>query len=259
MAGTTQLYKKFASVYDNFGFDNFSIKMVDYTRLILEKLHFTPESILDLCCGTGTAAILWVEKGYKVAALDQSKDMLVYAIKKARKKRARISFYRGKLDDFHIRKTGKKELRQFDLITCFFDSINYLLDEEKLKKCFYLVNAHLRPGGYFIFDMNTHHGHKSGWGNNCHVKRDSRHFLAMQAKFDKESGQAELLAALFTKKGKSWELSEEIHRQRAYPNSRLESLLRRSGFNPIKIYRCLKFNKPNAKTNRIAIVARKKI
>ena len=40
-----------------------------------------------------------------------------------------------------------------DVITCFFDSINFLKDKNEIKKLFNSVYNALKPNGYFIFDI----------------------------------------------------------------------------------------------------------
>src|SRR5690606_15059021 len=45
--------------------------------------------------------------------------------------------------------------RQFDTITCLYDSLNYLTEPQLLQKAFGQISNHLQPDGLFIFDMNA--------------------------------------------------------------------------------------------------------
>jgi ubiquinone/menaquinone biosynthesis C-methylase UbiE len=58
--------KGFAEVHDQAGFSTFSERIMPYIDQNLARLDFAPRSILDLACGTGTAAVLLARKGWKV-------------------------------------------------------------------------------------------------------------------------------------------------------------------------------------------------
>ncbi|UCD93891.1 MAG: hypothetical protein JSU69_08975, partial [Candidatus Zixiibacteriota bacterium] len=79
-----------------------------------------------------------------------------------------------------------------------------------------------------------------------------------KAGFDDRRRIADLRAVFFSRKGKTWERFEEIHRERAYPNSTIRRLLRETGFDVPGFYRCFRFTKPDSRTARFAAVARKK-
>ena len=53
--------------------------------------------------------------------------------------------------------------QEFDCVTSWFDSLNYLLHVEELAAAFKQVAAHLAPGGYFLFAMNTLYGITVQW------------------------------------------------------------------------------------------------
>ena len=108
MAG--ELYKKFAEVYDSLldqqrfydGYYRFILK-------ILGKLKFSPKSVLDLACGTGKLAEVFLRKGYTIEGLDLSKEMLRIARKRG------LKVHAGNMTEFNLRK-------KFDLALCTFDA-----------------------------------------------------------------------------------------------------------------------------------------
>jgi len=254
MAQPDKPYHRFAKVYDQMGADRFSEKMVEYTCRILSRLRDHPKSILDLCCGTGTAAIIFADSGYDVVGLDGSKYMLKMARKKAAFKNLPIKFHHQQLPDFDI-KSGRKRAT-FDLITCFYDSLNYLLKESELQRCFKTVNDHLNPGGLFIFDMNTFHAFKHIWSKTYAGCHEGIAWI-FESKTDDKKKIAEMTANFFLKKGKHWQNFSEIHRERAYTLTTLKRLLKRSGLAVEKVYRCFRFRQPTQTANRIVVVARK--
>ncbi len=50
-----------------------------------------------------------------------------------------------------------------DAVTCLYASLNHLLDPDDLTRTFTRVAAHLRPGGVFVFDLNSDHAFKALW------------------------------------------------------------------------------------------------
>ena len=194
-------YTRFAEVYDLMGGDRFSEKMVEYTFGLLKKFKYQPRNILELCCGTGTAAIMFAEQGYEVSGLDGSEYMLTAARYKAKKKKLKIPFYHQKLPNIGISRGKSKELEKFDLVTCFYDSLNYILDETKLAESFKRVNQHLVDDGLFIFDMNTFYALKYLWGAKTYADSlDDIAWIWKTITYEK-ARQADLRAVFFLKKG----------------------------------------------------------
>jgi SAM-dependent methyltransferase len=251
-------YQYLASYYDTMGADRFSTRMVEYTDKILKRLHHRPKTVLDLCCGTGTAACLFANEGLRVVGLDRSTEMLKAARKKARGRGLKIEFVNQELPGFEIRRRGEKSRRTFDLITCFFDSMNYMLTEGDLRLCFENVKRHLNPGGLFIYDMNTGYMLKTTWVKSRNCGCTDHHAWVWPTWYDEKSKIAHLDAVFFIKKGKTWERYQEHHMERAYPNTVLKRLLRQSGLEVRHLYHCLKFRRPTAKSDRICLVAQKK-
>ncbi len=248
-------YTRLAEVYDLKGHDRFSVQMVEYTFKLLKKFRFRPRRILDLCCGTGTAAVMFAEQGYDVTGLDGSREMLAVAKKKAMKKKVKIELLHERLPDFEIRER-KNHLRRFDLITCYFDSLNYILKEDELRGAFRSVAKHLRPGGLFIFDMNTARALQFLWGDKTYAGIKPGIAWIWESLYYNRAHQADLRATCFVKKGKQWETFEEIHSEKAYSNSAIKEGLHSAHFEILAFYDCFKFRKPDKRSNRIAVVAR---
>ncbi|PKK83354.1 MAG: hypothetical protein CVT49_09135 [candidate division Zixibacteria bacterium HGW-Zixibacteria-1] len=258
MASKQKPYQHMAALYDSMYMDRFAVRMIDYTFRILRKFNHDPQNVLEICCGTGTAATMFAERGLEVTGVDGSPEMLKAAQKKAKSKKLKIDFVRQVLPKLSIKEGKSRQLKKFDLATCYFDSLNYLLSEADLKECFVRVAAHLNPGGYFIFDMNTYHGFKAVWAKmtNAGVRDDLA--WVWKAKLHEGEPMATLRAVFFTKKGRHWERTEELHTERAYPNSVIQRLLKSAGFEIKGFYKAFKLRKPDRKSGRIAVVARKK-
>lgn len=112
-----------------------------YAAYVLE--HASSGRLLELACGTGALAS-HLTKHFDVEGLDHDGSMLKqFALKNPEC----VTHHRTMID--------LNGLGVFDVIVCFGDSLNYLTKDEELDQLFLEVDAHLCPGGVFLFDMHT--------------------------------------------------------------------------------------------------------
>jgi SAM-dependent methyltransferase len=71
----------------------------------------------------------------------------------------------------------------FDLVTCTYDSLNYMTSAADLLACFESAAYALAPGGLFIGDMNTRHFLEFEWGV-CAVREQEGFVQVEQSHFD---------------------------------------------------------------------------
>ena len=136
-------YKKFAYYYDEVIQETNYDLWVEFVEPYLKK----DDKILDLACGTGTFVTMLKLNGYEfVSGLDLSDEIIEIANEKRKINRLNIDFY---VEDMMSFKVKEKQ----DVITCFFDSVNFLKDKNEIKKLFNSVYNALKPNGYFIFDI----------------------------------------------------------------------------------------------------------
>ena len=242
-------YRRFAYVYDSMGEDRFSERMVEYTRRLLARLRYNPRSVLDLACGTGTAAVLWARDCIDTWGLDGSADMLEMARNKARENKVKIEFSQQNMTNFSLP-------RKFDLVTSYFDSLNYLLTPEDLIACFQAVKKVLYPGAYFIFDINTPEAMKILWDSQVYADENEEMAWIWKNCYFPKAKQAEVKATFFVQSGNHWERFEETHAERGYTVTEIRGVLRAARLREIKIYDCLKFRKASRSSMRLAVVAR---
>lgn len=105
------------------------------------------DTILDLACGTGTLPIILAQDGYQVSGLDLSSEAIYVAQEKTKMNHLDINYHIKDMSNFNLNE-------KFNVITCFFDSINFL-NHDEVKRLLDMVNNHLNPNGYFIFDIFT--------------------------------------------------------------------------------------------------------
>nr|WP_202488863.1 class I SAM-dependent methyltransferase [Streptomyces sp. SID5473] len=113
-------------------------------------------SLLDVACGTGAHLRCFDELFDEVAGLELSEPMARFA----QAALPHVPVHVGDMRDFELGRT-------YDVITCMFGSIGYLLDESALVGAVRRFARHLRPGGVLAVDPwwfpeTYRHGHVAG-------------------------------------------------------------------------------------------------
>ncbi len=135
-------YKKFSYYYDEV------MAQLDYEAWgnFVKPYLKENDKILDLACGTGTLLMLLYPYNNNCYGLDLSETAIEIAKEKAKINHFNINYNILDMTDFSYD-------FKFDVITCFFDSINFLNNIELVNKLFKTVYNNLNKGGYFIFDI----------------------------------------------------------------------------------------------------------
>jgi len=117
---------------------------------------------------------------------------------------------------------------RFDLVTCWFDSLNYLLEEEDLERTFDGVYRALKKGGFFIFDVNTIYALAVIWQKqNCWIEQDTPElFEVHSANYDFEKNIATMKITGFRKRKKTWVRIDEEHKERGYAIDEIRQCLK---------------------------------
>lgn len=137
-----------AELYDLFYADKPYQAEADFVHECFQKYGLRPVSrVLELACGTGSHALFLDKLGYLVLATDHSEDMLAVARRKAQQLGSRI--------EFRLQDMTKLELPgdPFDAAVCLFDSIGYVVTNERLKQVLTGVWRQLKPDALFVFEF----------------------------------------------------------------------------------------------------------
>jgi SAM-dependent methyltransferase len=248
-----EIYERLAEVYDRGGWLAYSQRLLPYLQAVLKRFRFRRKRVLDLACGTGTMAVALAQEGYQVVGVDRSAAMLREARKKAQKSGVDVVFLKQ-----DMRKLALKE--PVDLVTCFFDSINYLLSYQGLVTTFEKVRRALRPGGLFVFDMNTATGLAAHWDYHKEGRDLGDVAIIGDNSYDPQKRLGTIRITVFKKVpgGKVHQLFEkftEIHTERAYSRSEVKTALREGGLKLLACYDCMTFRRPGKRAGRILYVA----
>lgn len=201
--------------------------------------------VLDLACGTGTSAKLLRKKGYDVAGIDISEEMLTIAESKCN---GNVKFFKGDISDFSLPE-------KYDFCVCLLDSINHLNNIESVKKCFNCVHHSLNNNGIFVFDVNTVYKHNVILNDNTFAFDEEDFFLC----WDNENAgdnTVRILLDFFVFNGNNYDRFSEEFYEKAYNLDEIKSAL--IGFEIMGVYDDMTLNPPNEKSERVYFVCKRK-
>jgi SAM-dependent methyltransferase len=269
------IYHDYAPFYDGSGQLRFAVLMGQYLDELLERHPVAGNRALDLACGTGTLALMLADAGWYVVGLDSSAAMLDQARAKAGNMAApgRVAFVQADMRALPAsgeRPATKDQRSQietlsacvlhpasFNLATCVYDSLNYLVDQRDLAACFHSVAHMLAPGGLLIADMNTRYFLEYDWGA-CEVIEQAGLVQVRQTYFDPATACSTMVLSGFAGDDRrGYARFDETHVERAYAPEVVERLLRSAGLEVEATYDCFTFQPIVEQTQRIAWVARK--
>lgn len=239
-------YTRYAEIYDR-DQSYFSQATFRYLNRLLPQHGCAKGRALDLACGTGTLALLLAEDGWRVTGVDASADML----EKGRQKAPQVAFYQQDMRELAV--PGP-----FELITCSYDSLNYILDTRDLWRIFERAGQHLVPGGCFYFDLNTLYSLEHVWGNKTEAEDDEEIPYIWETSWDPTHQHSILKATFFVRRGQLYEKFTETHTERAFSDAVVRGGLEQAGFGSVEAYAWDTLNPPGTLTERVAYLARKR-
>ncbi len=220
------MYKSIAKYYDLLGWGEFHDVAWPRLRPLLVKNR--SKSYLDLACGTGSLAFTVSRLGLEVVGLDKSPEMLHMAMRRSRlfRGRSKPKFIKGNMSRFSLG-------RQFDAVGCFFDAANHILTENGFFNFVKCAAGHLKPGGFFIFDVNTAWGLRH-WDTVMLTER-GRHAILMRGTYDRHTRFASVTIAGFVSlSGGRKDKFRETFYEKAYPHKYIVSCLKKVGFHNVE-------------------------
>jgi SAM-dependent methyltransferase len=226
------IYDQFASAYQRGPYVRFSQHLVESViPEYLGELGVEPTTVLDMACGEGSFAVGMAKLGYQVTGIDQSQRMIDLAVERAINENVEVNFFVEDMRSLPFR-------RKFDLVTCFFDSLNYLLTVTDLHEAIKGAYRALTPGGFFIFDMNTIYGLAVDWmREETYIQNEAKDFIEIHRQsYDYENQVATMVVTIFNQQGEFWERIDETHQERGYPISDIQFLLHQTGFEIAGMY-----------------------
>ena len=205
--------------------------------------------VLDLATGTGSLALEFAALGCRVTGIDCSEPMLVQARRKAAECGLDIPFIHRDLADFQLPS-------EFDHAVCLYDSLNYIIEPDRLKQAFANIRAALKPTGLLIFDVNTVYALEAEL-----FTQENRHGSPVEYRWRSKYSPKTKLSRIKMdfRVLATGERISVIHHQRAYTDAEFRSLLSQAGFAEISAYNAYRVTPPTAKSDRVFYVARGRV
>ena len=194
---------------------------------------------LDAACGTGTLMRKLQRAGWRTLGIDLSPAMIQNGLKSGFRPTAAAA------DLCHL---PFKE--SVDYITCLFDSLNFLLDQESVCRALSQMSDALRPDGLLYFDivterMITEHFEGEPW-----TEDHGRFTSTWHTTYCRQTTTAETSIRFNT--GAACTIRERI-----YPREEIEEAVRQAGLELLGTFDADNWGKPSRKTVRIDFFAAK--
>lgn len=205
---------------------------------VINIYNLNIHSALDVACGTGILASELHNMNFEVCGVDLSEDM----INVAKENTTGIEFKVANMIEFNFDK-------KFDLITCSFDSLNYLTNDADVEKTLKNIFNHLNDNGVFIFDINTP------------VLYEEQHFGTIDRTFGDLKFKQILEYDKVTRLGKTvFDFGNdelETHVQKAYTAEEMDKFLLKAGFQIVNRYKNFKLSPIDDKAYKVFYVVKK--
>jgi SAM-dependent methyltransferase len=221
-------YREFAAFYDSFTAGSDYEAWTAHVLALAEVHGLRGSEVLDVACGTGNSFLPLRRRGFRVTGCDSSRPMLERAERKA--------------PDVVLVEADMRELPcmgQFDLVTCFDDSLNHLLDEDGLAAALAGMAANLGPAGLLLFDLNTLAAYRTTFAQDSSFTRDGAVYVCRgESSPDAPPGcEAAIRIDAFSPRGDGlYERAGTRQVQRHFPPHRVVALLARAGLDCLGVH-----------------------
>lgn len=244
------MYTDFAQIYDKLqDIDYYSF--VEYYEKLFKHFNIRPKYILDIGCGSGSITIPLSRRGYAVTGIDISEEMLALAAEKAESESLDILFLNQDMTELELIET-------VDAAICALDGVNYLTNDEDLKRLFTGIAKYLNPGGIFIFDLNSEYKMKHVLDENTFVYDEDDAFCVWSSSYDSDDKICSFFLDFFIKAENGlYKRGEEYQEERAYSSAEIKSAAEEAELELAAVYDDRSLDNAHLKSERIFYVLRK--
>ncbi|RRJ34085.1 class I SAM-dependent methyltransferase [Halocatena pleomorpha] len=197
-------------------------------RTINDRFEFTGDDLLDIACGDGEFVAFAAKQGYTVTGVDKSSEMLRLAEERFTKEAVDSTLYQYDMRELPFSK-------EFDIITCWYNSVNYLCKLKDLRTAFETVYRSLRPEGIFVFDFVNRKRLREFATSPALVPHDTDDLFEVHHDITYDTTEDLLSVEItgFIADGDVWERIDETHKNRGYRIEEVRSSLKQAGFDSV--------------------------
>ena len=144
-----------------------------------------------------------------------------------------------------------------DAVVSTLDSLNYLTRPSDLRETFRRVGRYLRPGGLFLFDVNTPYKLRR-MDRQMYMDETEESYCVWQTFFSEKTHVCTYQVDLFRLRWDgAWDRDYEEHRERAWTEEELRQFLTEAGFTDIRLTGDLTHRPPKAEEDRWNLCCRR--
>jgi SAM-dependent methyltransferase len=218
-------YELLAPFYDLYTHDYAHEELLGNIEGIAIEHGLCGRRLLDVGCGTGKSFLPMLARGYEVTACDISPGM----VERARSAGA------GHADVFVADARELPDVGPFDFVTAMDDALNYLLSDEELALAFGGVARNLRPGGLFVFDLNSLLTYRKAFTRDAATEIGDAFFCWRGQEYGEDFKPGSIASSVIevfssVAGGECWRRYSSRHVQRHHPPAVVEGLLEEAGF-----------------------------
>jgi hypothetical protein len=147
--------------------------------------------------------------------------------------------------------------REFELVTCFQDGLNYLLTQEELEQTFYSVFNRLVDQGLFIFDLSLEEKFSElDIGKTNFIDKED-YSLVYQTDYLSEKAIWVIKITGFVKEDQKYIKFQESHQKKYHGLGSVKRSLELVGFKVLDVFEAFSLEMPHNGSNRVFIIAQK--
>jgi ubiquinone/menaquinone biosynthesis C-methylase UbiE len=206
--------------------------------------------VLDVGCGTGSAAFLMAQRGLEVVGIDASAEMIAEARRKS-EDGDNPRFLVSRMEDLDLPD-------RFDMAVSLFDSVNYVTDPSALQEAFHRIHRHLLADGLWIFDMNTPFALEMELFTQNNLRTDDEPKYDWRSHHDHTSRLTSVEMTFYVKQGNTRVTMKETHHQRAYTLGEMHEMLGIAGFEVLDVTEAYTGQPLRPTSDRALFVTRKR-
>ncbi len=221
-------YDPFAPLYNTHWGADYRIEVAPIVeRLLLSRIP-AGSAVLDVCCGTGQFTEQIRQRGFDVAGLDASREMIRFA----RRNASKVKFTVADVRDFSLP-------RKFDAAYSVYESLNHVPDRRGLGMAFKCIRRQLKPGAPFLFDLNREEAYILYWNNtDALVAPDSAYITRSSFDEDTKVATCEITtfdAEKFDAENDTFRRRDFTLRQTCHTMSTAHAALLKAGFRDVTL------------------------
>jgi hypothetical protein len=148
--------------------------------------------------------------------------------------------------------------RTFALVTCLYDSVNYLTSISDLRDTMAAVYRHVRPGGAFIFDITTEYNIIRHFADYTFAENYEDYSYIWENTYNIRTKTIVSKVTIFGLENGVYRRHEEDHVQKIFPRKVVEKAVKGAGFVLAGSFSEMTFDAPHSRSERIHFVARRR-